>query len=295
MLNLLLQPYPIAESNLTKSLFQSLLTGIFVTFVLIIFQPFGAYNWQHTNKMLLLTGYGFVASITTFLNFYVFVKLFPALFAEKNWTVGKEIVWNLIPILLGGFLSTVYGYVTGAMPFSITQISYMMVVVFLVGFFPAVILVLLKYIYLIRKYRPQPYEKTMDSFTSGSIESEDVMLQPQKTLIIELFSDNEKDKLTVEADTLLFIESSDNYCTVNFLKDGKVCKTLLRSSLSRLQSQLDAAGIVRCHRSYIVNFSQVKSVSGNAQGYKLHFHKTESVVPVARSYSSVLKQHLLLC
>jgi hypothetical protein len=295
MLNLLLQPFPINEPGFSKSLFQSLLIGIFVTFVLIVFQPFGAYNWQHANKMLLLAGYGFVASITTFLNFCIFVKLFPALFVEKNWNVGKEIVWNLIPILLGGFLSTVYGYVTGAMPFTITQISYMMVVVFLVGFFPAIILVLLKYIYLIRKYRPQHFEKTKDSFTSGTIESENVMLQPRNKPIVELYSDNEKDKLTIEADTLLFIESSDNYCTVNFLEDGKVCKTLLRSSLSRLQSQLDSTSIVRCHRSYIVNFNQVKSVSGNAQGYKLHFHRAESVVPVARSYSSVLKQHLLLC
>ncbi len=66
MLSFLLQPYPAGESDLKKAIFQSILIGIFVAFVLIVFQPFGSYNWHHPYKSLILLGYGGVASVTTF-------------------------------------------------------------------------------------------------------------------------------------------------------------------------------------------------------------------------------------
>lgn len=290
MFRFLQQPYPVNDSGLVRSVVQALLVGIFVAFVLIIFQPFGAYNWQHAYKLLILSGYGLVASLTTFLNFYVFVQLFPSLFIEKKWMVWKEIIWNVVPIVLGGFLCTVYGYLIGAMPFTFTQVSYMMSVVFLVGLFPTIIMVLLNYVYLIRKYAVQtPAEQIPHPIEN--LPKEEVITQNQ---LIQLVSENEKDKLVVLAHELLFIEASDNYCTVVYVAEGKVNKMLLRSSLSRLESQIHIPQIIRCHRSYIANFQRIQSVSGNAQGYKLHFEHTDYVVPVARSYSAELKPYFAL-
>ncbi len=144
------QPYPADDPDLAKANWQSLLIGLFVAFVLVVFQPFGSYNWQHPYKVFLLSGYGVVAALSTFLNFYAFPRLLPTLFAEARWTVWKELLWNLIPILIGGFLSTVYGWIIGAMPFSLRQVTYMISVVFLVGLLPAIMLVLLNYLYLLR-------------------------------------------------------------------------------------------------------------------------------------------------
>ena len=70
------------------------------------------------------------------------------------------------------------------------------------------------------------------------------------------------------------------------MQDGKLRKHLLRSSLSRLEEQISQAGTIRrCHRSYIVNLAQVSSISGNAQGYHLHFRDCDEEVPVGRSYA----------
>lgn len=282
MLSFFRQPFPIDEPNLVRVLLQSVMIGAFVTFVLIVFQPFGSYNWQHSYKNIILLGYGGVASLTTLVNFYTVPKIVSILFAEKQWTIWKEIIWNLAPCILGGFLSVVYGNLIGAMPFTLTQISYMVVVVFLVGLFPAIILILLKYVYLIRKYRP--IDQQPDTTVSGT--------EPEH-LAIELVADNGKDRLVLTVAQLVCIEASDNYCTIFHLVNGMLTKTLLRSSLSRMESQIAAPEIVRCHRSFIVNFTQVKQVSGNAQGYRLHLTHMNFTVPVARTYSSRLKEQLV--
>jgi DNA-binding LytR/AlgR family response regulator len=111
--------------------------------------------------------------------------------------------------------------------------------------------------------------------------------------LITLIADNDKDKLILRSGNLLFIESSDNYCTIFHVKSnatgiGQPAKLLLRSSLSRLEGQINQPHIVRCHRSYIVNLDRIERVTGNAQGYKLHLLGGQFQVPVARRFNDGL-------
>jgi DNA-binding LytR/AlgR family response regulator len=84
----------------------------------------------------------------------------------------------------------------------------------------------------------------------------------------------------------------DNYSAVYFIKEGKADKVLLRGSLKFMESQLTSCpNIIRCHRTYIVNLSNVTSASGNAQGYKLSVANSTEIITVSRSYlSTVLQQ-----
>ena len=194
--------------------------------------------------------------------------------------MGKEIIWNVLSFIFGAFLSTLYGYLVGVMPLSLSQVSFMIPVVFLVGLFPALILVLVNYAYLTRKYQPiepQPVSPVSNQENQGAR--------------LTLTADNEKDTLSLAVNDFLYIEASDNYCTIFYLAQGKAGKTLLRSSLSRLENQISGPGILRCHRSYLVNLANVSSVTGNAQGYQLHLVGSETVVPVARSYAKPVKAH----
>jgi DNA-binding LytR/AlgR family response regulator len=104
-----------------------------------------------------------------------------------------------------------------------------------------------------------------------------------------LVAENEKDKVSISVCDLLFIESADNYSLVCFRTVGKIDKVMLRSSLTRLESQLRMQSIQqvkRCHRSYLVNLSQVQNMSGNAQGYRLHFTDIKTPVLVSRGYAT---------
>ncbi|MBC3540689.1 LytR/AlgR family response regulator transcription factor [Rufibacter sediminis] len=282
MFSFLRQPYPLSELTLSKSLLHSVLFGAIIAFTLIVFQPFGSYNWHHPSKNPILAGYGVVAAVSVFLNFYAFRRMLPWLFREPAWSVGKEIVWNLAHFGTGGFLCTVYGSLAGVMPFSLDQILYMSFIAFLMGLVPAILLVMINYVYLLQKYRP--LEPT------GKKEAPAPEVSRPEENDLTLLAENGKDSLRLLARDLLFIEASDNYCTVFHVEDGKLQKALLRSSLSRLENQITHPAMLRCHRSYLVNLNRVQTVSGNAQGYKLHFEGTDQLVPVARSYSGRVRE-----
>ncbi len=284
MFSFLYQPYPARDPRYSRAILQALLSGLLIAFILIVFQPFGSYNWQHPYKNVILGGYGLVAVVGNLIDFVITQKLFRPYFTESNWIVWKEILRNMAGFVLAGFFCVVYGSAVGFMPFSLTQIGYMVAVCFMVGAFPATILILLNYAYLSHKYsapiQPAPQPQTIVT------PDEDVL-----TLVAE----NEKDTLIIPADNLLYIAASDNYCTVFHMENEKLNKTLLRSSLSRLESQINYSRIVRCHRSYLVNLDKVSSVSGNAQGYKLYVDVAAEPVPVSRSYNAVVKEQMMVC
>jgi DNA-binding LytR/AlgR family response regulator len=145
-----------------------------------------------------------------------------------------------------------------------------------IGIFPTVFWVLSDYIYQLKKYsQPIVIQEIKDNLAEEKL---------------KLTSENEKDYIELKNKDLLYIESSDNYSSVVYLKDQNIEKTLLRSSLTRLQSQIADENIVRTHRSFIVNLDHVIKVSGNAQGYKLHLKFTDFLVPVARKFSFLIEK-----
>ncbi|WP_299817890.1 LytTR family DNA-binding domain-containing protein [uncultured Pontibacter sp.] len=282
MISFLRQPYPARDPRNSRALLQAILSGVLIAFILVVFQPFGSYNWHHPYKTLILAGYGLVAVVVSLLDFHLSRSILKTFFAERNWTVWKEILRNMAGFVMAGFFCVVYGYFAGQMPFSLTQIMYMVVVCFMVGAFPATILILLNYAYLSNKYS-----------TPATPAKQTIPVATQEETKVELLAENGKDKLILPANNLLYIASSDNYCTVFHMENGKLTKTLLRSSLSRMQDQLSLPMFARCHRSFLVNLDKVSAVTGNAQGYKLYLDKVPEPVPVSRAYAPLVKEQFL--
>jgi DNA-binding LytR/AlgR family response regulator len=99
---------------------------------------------------------------------------------------------------------------------------------------------------------------------------------------INLRFENESD-LALSLKDLICIEANDNYSAVFYYKEGKVKKELYRATLKKLEEQLAAhVDILRCHKSYIINIAHIKRVSGNAQGFRLHFLDLTFDIPVSR-------------
>ncbi|RYF45491.1 MAG: LytTR family transcriptional regulator, partial [Cytophagaceae bacterium] len=222
-------------------------------------------------------------------------KLVPRFFAEERWTVGKEIAKILTLILFIAIANRLYmSWLVGLS----MQGGWLWAIgiTFLLGIFPTVGVVLTNYIIQLRKYEQQASHLVLHKHSSETpVKPENVPDQiaigsaPPKSSQVVLTAENEKDTIQLNRDDLLAIESSDNYCTVFYQKNGTLAKELIRSSLSRLENQLGAeTPFVRCHRSYIVNLDEVNRVSGNAQGYKLHLLNGQLMVPVARKYNDTL-------
>ena len=63
-------------------------------------------------------------------------------------------------------------------------------------------------------------------------------------------------------------------------------REIIRNTLKKTEDVIEKySNFVRCHKSYIVNLSKLKKVTGNAQGYKLIFEQLDFKIPVSRNLS----------
>ncbi|GAB3709327.1 LytTR family DNA-binding domain-containing protein [Spirosoma flavus] len=295
MFKLLGQPYP-NDENIGRILWKSFLIGLFVSLFLLVFEPFELNLWQTPYKPLKILGFGVVTTLVTFVNTVFWKRLLHGQFSEEQWTVGREIIFITGNLLLIALANRYYiELLLGASKSGYMHNWSMILFTFVVGIFPITGLVLLNYITQLKKYSQSAAELPIHHSLPTNLEKTDTLRshenQPTDD-VLRLIADNEKDTLNVAANDLLFVESSDNYCTVVYLKNDRPTKLLLRSSLSRMEKQIDRPNIVRCHRSYVVNLNRIERVTGNAQGYKLHLLDGQFQIPVARQYNETLVARL---
>ncbi|UTA67947.1 LytTR family DNA-binding domain-containing protein [Emticicia sp. 21SJ11W-3] len=279
MFKILQQPYPFHHKSGKNRFWKSLAEGSGVALFFIIFQPFGLSEWEHPYKIWVLTGFGAIVSICTAIHRFVLPSVFPRVYHEKVWVVWKEIADILLLLALITIANMLYSsFFFSYVPFSVTGFLAMFFIVALIGLIPISFGVMSNYIIQLKKYNQTIIVQAVNATTK----------EEEKGITLKLIAENEKDVLELKADDLLFIESSDNYSTVVYNQAQTLQKVLLRSSLTRLENQINQPAIVRCHRSYIVNLSKVEKVTGNAQGYKLHLQLFELTIPVARKYSEIV-------
>ena len=85
---------------------------------------------------------------------------------------------------------------------------------------------------------------------------------------------------------MLYLESADNYVYVWYLNKGKVTKFLLRNTLKVMEDFMAGTNVLRCHRSYMVNFDQVSIIRRDKGLIYIEFG-IEDVgdIPVSKTYS----------
>ena len=98
------------------------------------------------------------------------------------------------------------------------------------------------------------------------------------------------ESVTLQISHLLFIEAVGNYVKVNHLRDGQVHTDMLRATMKQMEETLQGYPmIVRCHRAFLVNLSQVEQIishSGSTQLLIKHCHES---LPVSRSNMAQVK------
>ena len=289
MLTILQQPYPFGEKSNIRLLIQSIGEGTFIALFLIFFQPFGVSEWQDPNKNSYLAGYGLITALCGIILRFAVFKTFPKYHSEATWNVGKEVLSIMMLILMIAAGNIIYSNLIFKFENGIISFLWMLLAVVIIGVFPATFGVMLNYIIQLKKFNQQIVVHHHHQHTPEITLAEQVSENKiQNSVLFKLIAENEKDSIELAVDSLYFIESSDNYSTIYFENQGKLQKELLRSSLTRLESQISSENIVRCHRSFIVNLDKVEKVTGNAQGYNLK--SPELLVPVARKYSEIIER-----
>lgn len=279
MFKILNRPFPAIENARLRWIIIGF-HGAFVAFFLMAFKPFEFYrttgfsNAQNFGYIL-----GFALTVTTVLLLSELLIWKIIKIPSKNWTVGKTIVlgaWDVSIVILSVFFYI--NYWSGFENFTYQSLIRISSMTILFSIIPIVISSILLENWWLRQ--------NLDKATNLQSKVENaVFTPPVNDDKITLQSDNNNEWLKIKANQLLYLESVDNYINVVYREKDQVKKQLLRNSLKKLENQLtDNNEIMRCHRSFIVNLKNIKTVDGNSRGLQLYFNNYEDAVPVSRKY-----------
>lgn len=277
MFQFLQRPFPPA-GFCSRSFFNYFLVGVFVALFLLVFQPFDINLWQTSHKTAKLLGFGLLSFLVPAIYSATLSILRPRILAEETWTIGREILSVTLVITLIAMANLFYSNWLGIM--YITWINFLnaIISVSLLGLFPITFLVLTRYEILFRKNSRRAEE------VNRKLETIPQTVKNHTGLVFT--ADNGRDRIEMEAGSLLYISSADNYSNIVFQDGGQIKRSLLRSSLTRLEQQVSHPRIRRCHRAWIVNLDQVVKTEGNAAGYRLTVAGEAQTIPVSRNFGA---------
>ncbi|WP_247236169.1 LytTR family DNA-binding domain-containing protein [Telluribacter sp. SYSU D00476] len=255
-------------------------------FIILLLRPFELNRVATPYFPLHAALYGLGTFVTAALNSLLLPSILPSWFAEKHWTVGKELLMMLWQIVAISFVNLLITHGLYGDPISLLTAIDFLGYTLAIGIFPVIIVVLLKYVILLSK----------NQAAAGKMEQELGEKQEEAepaSKVITLIGDYQNEVLEVPLDSIRYITSADNYVQVYYVENGKLTSRFLRSTLKKAEQALSGfPQFFRCHRAYLVNLTKVRHVTGNAQGLKLHLQDAEEVIPVSRSLHEQLTSQL---
>lgn len=245
MLELWNKPCPV-QANPKYFIRSSLLVGLFVALFLFFFQPFGIGAIPAEARLLILAGYGLITTgVMLLYGLWLYLYMKQDAGREAQWTVFRQIIYVLLQICTIAAANFFYSAYINLISFSLEGFLFYMGVTFAIGFFPTVILTLYGYAHYLKKHI------AVATATNQQMEQRPPVSGHTHTAYeeISLIGENKDEYLKLPLHHLLYGSAAGNYTEVYYLRDKITHKTLLRSSLSRLEEQLSTApGISRCHR-----------------------------------------------
>lgn len=247
---------------------------IFSILFLNIFEPFNISRWfsdSNIVRILRLSSYGIVVAMV-----YLFTQ-FPLrkLFKQNHFKVKTYILWLIIEIVL---ISLVYIFLYGNPVGNFINDFLFSIKYTLLG-----IILPYSFAILVIYYKNQ---------RAQIIQLQHKISMPPEKRLIAFPDENGKIRFSALASDILLLESTDNYVSVFYIIDNKVQRQLLRNTLKNLEELLKDNSIIRCHRSYMVNFINVEFVKKDGKKLKLKIKHLDKTIPVSQNYSSLFLEFL---
>jgi hypothetical protein len=249
--------------------------SIFILLFLFFFGPFGIVLFEDVIKFKLLSTICLASAVIIIIHIYLLQD-----FIIKKFTIGSTIIWliwiNFIVGLSNFIIYEVY-FNHGHLVWK--YLHKMLLQTYLVGILPAIFIIILYNTYYLRK--------KINIINQINIGLSKQQNEVREKTGITLTSENLKDVITVDSNSLLYLAAVGNYVEVHWIERGQVHKFLLRITLKELERKLkkQCQHFARCHNSYIININQVNSISGNSGGYRIMLNCIKPAIPVSRKYS----------
>ena len=260
---------------ITQVMFVSIFALVFIN----LYAPFDAASWTDMSRL----EFFFNSSVMILIGMLAIVisKLLFFLFMRKT-RISYLIfgLWHLAEIVL---VATIYLVVDLVLLKSgmdlVDRYSYLLFITLMVLAIPYSI----SWLYLSMK----------DKRTKLESLTENTSQEFREKKMITFRDETEKLRFSIKSADILYVESTDNYVTVHTMEKGKVKKIMLRNTMKRLEKELEGTLIHRCHRSYMVNFENIKLVKLISTNLNIFMDSPEEIrIPVSRTYAEHVHEFL---
>jgi hypothetical protein len=243
-----------------------ILFGLFIFLFLFVFRPFGMAAINPLYKLLLVSlGFGLV----TIFVLLVFKYLIEPVLVGRSWTLGKNILLDIVVASFIGAANYLYIRLIFGSPFELRFLILAIWTAILVGIIPVTI----------------GYILTFNRLYRNALQSSSLIpdtLFPEEEIIIR--AGNPRNEVRVIPGNILFLCSNDNYVTISYLNGTAVVRNTVRGTLKAAESELKKdKRFMRCHKCYIVNLAFASGIRGNSQNMTIRLRHTETEIPVSRS------------
>ena len=260
--------YLVEKRNILRLI---IFTALFALVFINIYSPFGADQWFDLTKLQFFT-YSSVVILTGVL-VVVFSRIIMYFVCKKNIiNLLQYLAWIAAEILfMASFYALFQKFVlkdprlfTDLVKTSASNTALVLLLPYSISW--------LYFSWHDKKEKIERMEE-LSSFTGSTKE------------MIPFYDDKSILKFSVKKENLIYLESTENYINIFYLNNGKISKYLLRDTMKKMEEKFNGTDIIRCHRSYMVNFEKVKVIRKEKDGLKLDFDNSQvSDIPVSRSY-----------
>lgn len=266
-------PFMYNKSNTTQLI---LFTALFALLFINLFQPFGSRDWYPNISEF---KYLFFSSLIILTGMLVVVisRILMGLYTRKNEiSYLKYILWIFMEVFAMSLFYTIFSIYV---PQDGRSLDF--TVIFKRSAINTSLVLLLPYTMAWLYFSWKEKSKLLENFKKEDTEND----TPKKGLIA--FRDEKGElKISLMQDSLLYIESADNYATIHYLNKEKIAHFLIRNSLKWIDENHAKDGpLVRCHRSYMVNLDKVKVMRKTKDGIFLELDALNTPdIPVSKTY-----------
>ncbi len=258
-------------------------TALFAELFILIFSPFQSRQWVNSDweyvgwTSLVILVFVLVLSLSRTAMYY---------YSRKNEIsyVGYAF-WVLLEIGLMALVYTLYPLMFQTELVETYRLSFLPL--YKEAVLATAFILLIPYTWLILWFELKEKDAQIKLLTAGV---QDNVAEEQPDMYN--FYDEKGDlKLSVKPEMVYYLEAADNYVQIHYMASNKMQNLMIRNTLKNIEWRFRGKDLIRCHRSYIVNFGRVQMMRRVDGDVVLDFgDERVPNIPVSKGYGDVVME-----
>lgn len=250
-------------------------TAIFTELFIIIFEPFRAgvlvdTDWQYLLWTTIVVAVGMVVICLSRWIMYVYAS-------RRELSVTGYSIWIFLEVNVMTFIYSVM--MMEAFPSLADEYKWSFFSLYKDILLGTAFTLFIPYVILLLAFAYVDARNELQSLTG----SEGGIREPE---MYHFYDERGELKLSIRPEMVYYLESADNYVTIYYINGAKLDKMMIRNTLKNIEWRFLDKGLVRCHRSYIINIKKVSVIRRQENEVVVDFADGRvPTIPVSRGYS----------